>query len=135
MITRKFAGIIHKAAGAVVNAPAMIELAYDEENNPLAVQMIITVAQEGDVVWTFSRDLMTVGCQSLQPVGRGDVKFRCDPSKGQLLVCLKNPTGHADLGLPIGEVAEFLADTAAAAPIGSEELESHIDELIEELLS
>lgn len=135
MTARKLQGVIYKTNGFVVNFPILVDLVYDAENNPLAVQMIIDGDRQGDIVWVFSRDLMASGLRSYTTVGQGDVRFRYNPTDNALLVCLRRPEGHADLGLPAEGVAAFLEKASEEAPFGAEELDSHIDELIEELLS
>lgn len=134
MITSKFEGRIHLAMGQRMNIPCEVELAFDEENDPLSVQMIVTPPGEEDVVWVFGRELILRGIRSYTAFGEGDVKFRYDPRANQLLVCLKSPGGHADLGLPFEPVANFLEETIKLSAPGAEEVECHVDDLIKEIL-
>lgn len=136
MIIRKFEARVKKTMGQVVDVPIQIELAYDEENDPLSVQMILTAPDEEDVVWLFSRDLLHRGVNAFTPVGDGDIRFRyLGAIYAQTMVCLRNATGHADITLPHKEVAAFVESTIAAVPMGGEELDGHIDELLEEIFN
>lgn len=120
MIARKFEAKVFRSDDEVVDVPVLIELAYDADNDPLAVAMTISSPYDMDdeVTWTFGRDLLKRGCSSIMKVGDGDVRFRTIgkrwPDSG-LVICLKNAFGHADLGLPHHEVTEFLRDTAEQA--------------------
>src|SRR3546814_6954105 len=69
MITRDITGRLVFAVGQVTDIPLAVQLAYDEENDPLAVVMIINAGAE-DVVWTFSLDLLNEGLHSALPVDR-----------------------------------------------------------------
>lgn len=133
MIMTRFTGLVVKTMGVTVNAPVGITLTYDTDDNPLAVQMLIDVPNEGEVAWYFARDLLIRGINSPTPVGQGDVKLRYE--KGTLLMCLKNATGHADINLPHDVVAGFLELTLNELPASGEECPVEmIDEAIAEIL-
>jgi hypothetical protein len=135
MITSQFQGKVLVTGGEVVDVDVEIELAFDEENDPLAVTMIISVPDEGEVVWEFSRELLRVGSQSIVPHGGGDVRFRAVgdnwPQSG-LIACLHNGDDHADLGLPLDRVRHFLAATECA--IDDTLISAHLDDALKEIL-
>jgi hypothetical protein len=133
MITAVFPAIVLKSGSERVSIPVEITLTYDHDTDPFAVQMIISADGEGDVVWHFDRELLLRAISSYDTTGQGDVKFRF-VLPNQLLLCLRNPTGHADLGLPRARVAAFLQEVFAAVPTGTESCEVHVDELIKEIL-
>jgi len=132
MVSHKFMGIVKQTGETNVNVPVNIELVFDGETDPFAVQLIISVPGEEAVVWHFSRNLLNSGASSYLPVGYGDVKFRFQGD--ELLMCLKNQTGHADIALPQAQVLEFLEDTFEEVEVGEEDAACHIDDLIEEIL-
>ena len=138
MITREFDGLILKTGGQNVRIPIKVTLSFDEEYDPFAVQMMISVPLEPEVVWYFGRELLQRGINNSFGVGHGDVRFRYSGAvNGQenLHVCLRNNTGHADLGMPHHEVVAFLNETTDAALEGISCLDTMIDEAIEEILN
>ncbi len=134
MISREFEARVFKTNGQRVRIPITVELVYDPDSDPLAVQMILSVPDEEDVVWSFSRDLMDEGSRSGSPVGVGDIKFRRTIGHW-FLVCLNNSNGHADLGLPVDEVLAFLKETQAAADEADEFFGAQLDSLIADILN
>ena len=80
----------------------------------------------GDVVeWTFARQLLTDGVT--RAVGEGDVQVwpaaQADgTARGSQVVCisLSSPSGTALFEAPLGRLVEFLTQTYAAVPTGSE---------------
>lgn len=134
MISREFEARLKRTMGQDVDLPVQIELNWDPEIDPLAVQAIIQVEDEEDVVWHFARDLLVQGCSTLFPCGGGDVKFRYQYNQGVILMCLRNLTGHADLALPAGEVMAFVKETLAIQKLGEEVVDTLLDEAIEEML-
>jgi len=136
MITREFKGRVLRSMGSDVDLEIDMTLSYDEDYDPYAVQVILSAPDEEDVVWTVGRDLMVIGVRSLFPCGGGDVKFRyLGTNDGGLLMCLKNLTGHADIWLPQGEVVDFLNEATEAVPLGMENVDSLLDEALEEILN
>ena len=134
MIMTQFTGCIVKTMGVVVNRPIGITLSYDSDDNPIAIQMLISIPDEGEVAWYFARDLLIRGINSLTPVGQGEVKLRYE--KGTLLMCLKNNTGHADINLPHDIVAGFLELTLNKVPASGDECPVEmIDEAIAEIFA
>lgn len=138
MITRTFDAKVLVAHDAPCDEDVRVELAYDEENDPLAVTMTITVDGEGDVVWVFGRGLLSRGTRAVNPTGEGDVQFRALgnnwPESG-LIACLRNAAGHADIGLPLHEVRSFLSATAPhARNISSDSINARLDDALKEIL-
>jgi sporulation and cell division protein SsgA len=144
MITHSLTGtVLMTAATGAINQPVAIELVWDEETDPFAVQMIISRVEgvdeddQEDVVWFFARELMYQGVAAggIFSAGKGDVKFKTEPQHARLVVCLSNPSGHADLGLPLADVTRFLDATFKVIPLGEEAAdEDELDELIKEIL-
>jgi hypothetical protein len=131
VISRKFNARVLQSEGERVSTPIKAELTWDGENDPYAVLMILS--QDGDeVAWHFSRELLNDGLSARTPVGGGDVKVK---SNGVLvLVCLKSPEGHADIGLPRADVYAFLQQTFEKVPIGFEKCDDQLDEAIRDIL-
>lgn len=135
MISRKFQGMVLKTRNQNVRIPVGIEMAWDRENDPLAIQMIISVPNESEIAWWFSRSLLKNGINSVRKTGNGDVRFRYSGVANGLevlYVCLRNATGHADIGLPHHEMLAFLEQTE---DVGDDCLETLIDEAIEDILN
>ena len=102
--------------------PVVAGLRYDA-GDPYAVHVAFHtgVGGEGDVVeWTFARQLLTDGVT--RPVGEGDVQVWPSHSGGKPVVCLalSSPSGRALFEVPLSELVEFLTQTYAAVPTGSE---------------
>jgi hypothetical protein len=108
--------------------PVRAGLRYDV-TDPYAVQVSFHTGShdsEGDIVeWTFARQLLTDGVSA--PVGEGDVQVWPSASGGHPVVCLSlsSPSGRALFEVPLPELVEFLGQTYAAVPTGSES--EHVD--------
>src|SRR3954463_6085435 len=105
--------------------PVRAGLRYDV-TDPYAVQVSFHTGSEGDVVeWTFARQLLTDGVTA--PVGEGDVQVWPSASNGLPVVCLSlsSPSGKALFEVPLPELVDFLGQTYAAIPTGSES--DHVD--------
>lgn len=131
MITRKFLGKVCRTNGETVNVLVKVALEYDEENDPLAVSMIISVPDEGDVTWSFALELLEQGSKSLGAVGSGDVGLRMSGST--LIACLKNRSGHADLLLPLADVRDFVHQALMVDQDIELLCEALVDDFLEEL--
>lgn len=111
-----------------------IELRYEPEKDPLAVTAHFPVDDPDDpIVWTFARELLARGSQSLAPYGEGDVKLRKLDDQ-HLIMCLVSPDGHADVGLPLGAVNAFLEGSYDLVHAGEEFKEGALDAFLEEVL-
>jgi hypothetical protein len=98
------------------------ELRYDPAD-PFAVSLAIGVECGEPVVWTFARDLLSAGVSA--PTGEGDITVEPDPAAAldedtrQLRItlatdCLATMLASSD------RVVEFLVETYAIVPTGSE---------------
>ena len=134
MIQHTVSGTVLKQDGGYVSVPVDVEVAYDEENDPLAIQMIFKAEGQPEVCWVMGRELMMRGATSRFPYGSGDVRFRAEPEFDRVLVCLRTPGGHADIGLNRTELIDFLNCTQAVVPLGREPLDDLIDQELKELL-
>jgi hypothetical protein len=102
--------------------PVRAGLRYDVVD-PYAVQVSFHTGNgsEGEIVeWTFARQLLTDGVSA--PVGEGDVQVWPSASAGLPVVCLSlsSPSGKALFEVPLPELVDFLGQTYAAVPTGSE---------------
>jgi hypothetical protein len=106
--------------------PVRAGLRYDI-TDPYAVQVsFLTGGSDGESVeWTFARQLLTDGVTA--PVGEGDVQVWPSASAGAPVVCLSlsSPSGKALFEVPLPELVDFLGQTYAAVPTGSES--EHVD--------
>lgn len=96
--------------------------------DPYAIQVSFHTgsAADGEVVeWTFARSLLSEGVSS--PSGDGDVQVWPSTSGGLPVVCLSlsSPSGKALFEVPLPELVQFLTQTYAAVPTGSES--DHVD--------
>ena len=112
------------------------ELRYDPAD-PFAVSLAIGVECGEPVVWTFARDLLSAGVSA--PTGEGDITIEPDPASAldedtrMLRItlatdCLATMLASSD------RVVEFLVETYAIVPTGSEldrvDLDSEIAALL-----
>ncbi|MCA1711403.1 MAG: SsgA family sporulation/cell division regulator [Actinobacteria bacterium] len=101
--------------------PVRAGLRYDAAD-PYAVQVAFhTGGADGESVeWTFARQLLTDGVTA--PVGEGDVQVWPSASAGAPVVCLSlsSPSGKALFEVPLPELVDFLGQTYATVPTGSE---------------
>lgn len=139
MIEKEMTGVIlNTAVTGPVRVPVRVGLTYDEINDPYAVQAVFadSAADGDDIHWTFSRDSMYQGvaASGVFSVGSGNVRFKLEPALGALVCCLRSPEGHADIGLPLGDVQSFLDACTQAVPLGRESVEDALDSFIEEVL-
>jgi hypothetical protein len=105
------------------------------ESDPYAVT-ITFVTPEGDLPWTFGRELLITGLST--PSGNGDVHV-CPSTdnrgRGIILIELSSPDGHLTTEAPIHQVQCFLDDTLTAIPDGEEAHHLDVDALIAGLLA
>lgn len=134
MIQDIISGTVLQVGTESVSREVEVEMAFDEENDPLALMMIFRVDGEGEVCWTVARELIMCGATNLFPVGEGDVKVRADYGNGRVLMCLTSPLGHADIGLDREELVDFLNRTQAVCPLGEEPIEALVDQELADLL-
>lgn len=137
MIEARFKGKLLTSGQQMTNKPVDVELFYDDENDPLTVQMVLTVVDEDEVCWVVSRELLLRGVASLTPLGDGDVRVRGEAALDTVIVCLRSPQGHADIWYPHGRVVSFLNRTMDACRFGGtaeeETVAGHLDAFLAEL--
>lgn len=103
--------------------------------DPFAVSMTF-VTSDGDLVWTYGRDLLMRGSHT--PTGDGDVHVSPAVSyTGQPMVGieLSSPDGHLVLLARAVDVDGFLARTSALVAPGEESAHLDVDALISQVLA
>lgn len=103
--------------------------------DPFAVAMTF-VTSDGDLVWTFGRDLLLRGTEA--PAGEGDVHIA--PAIGvngraMVGIELSSPDGHLVLMARSTDVHDFIARTVAVVAPGAESASFDADLLISQLLA
>ena len=104
-------------------------------SDPFAVAMTF-VTPDGDLVWTFGRDLLMRGTES--PVGDGDVHVSPAISlSGRAMVSieLSSPDGHLVLMARASDINDFLTRSIAVVPQGTESDFFDVDMLINQVLA
>ena len=104
-------------------------------SDPFAVAMTF-VTSDGNLVWTFARDLLIRGVES--PTGDGDVHVA--PAIGlsgraMVSIELSSPDGHLVLLARSSDVNDFLARTVAVVAPGTESDFFDADMLISQVLA
>ena len=107
-------------------------LAYSAED-PFAISATFRTG-EGDITWTFARDLLRDGMA--ESVGEGDIQIRpAHPSRGPVMkLTLSSPSGAAENEAPRHEDGEFLAESYRLVPADSEWMYLDLDRTIDDLL-
>ena len=104
-------------------------------SDPFAVAMTF-ITGEGNLVWTFGRDLLARGIDA--PVGEGDVHVA--PAIGlsgtaMVGIELSSPDGHLVLLARSTDVSEFVSRSFAVVPDGQESGHFDVDTLISQVLA
>ncbi len=104
-------------------------------SDPFAVAMTF-LTSDGNLVWTFGRDLLARGTEV--PVGEGDVHV--SPTIGisgraMIGIELSSPDGHLVLLARASDIHDFLERTGAVVPQGSESDFFDVDMLITQVLA
>ena len=103
--------------------------------DPYAVTVTF-LTHEGELPWTFSRDLLAQGLTA--PNGDGDVHV-CpsinDRGRAVVIIELSSPDGHLVTEARTDEVYAFVQQTLEVVPQGEESQHLHIDAMIEQLLA
>ena len=107
--------------------PVRAVLRYNQ-TDPYAVQVSFhtgSAVGEDVVQWTFARQLLGDGIALAS--GEGDVQVWPSSNGFETVVCLSlsSPSGRALFEVPVEALADFLAQTYAAVPTGSES--DHVD--------
>ena len=103
--------------------------------DPFAVSMTF-VTGEGNLVWTFGRDLLMRGAHS--PTGDGDVHVSPAVSftgRAMVSIELSSPDGHLVLMARATDIHDFVARTVALVPAGTESDYFDADLLISQVLA
>lgn len=103
--------------------------------DPYAVTMTF-LTSDGDLTWTFARDLLALGLHA--PTGDGDV--RVTPSiglDGRALVDIEltSPDGHLVLQARTDEVTHFVKRTLDSVPAGEESTFIDMDSMISQMFA
>ena len=103
--------------------------------DPYAVAMTF-ITGEGNLVWTFGRDLLARGLAV--PVGEGDVHVA--PAIGlsglaMVSIELSSPDGHLVLMARTSDVSDFITRSFAVVPDGEETQHFDVDALISQVLA
>ncbi len=103
--------------------------------DPYAVAMTF-ITGEGNLVWTFGRDLLARGLAV--PVGEGDVHVA--PAIGlsglaMVSIELSSPDGHLVLMARTSDVSDFITRSFAVVPDGAETQHFDVDALISQVLA
>jgi hypothetical protein len=104
-------------------------------SDPFAVAMTF-ITSDGNLVWTFGRDLLMRGIES--PSGDGDVHV--SPTIGvsgraMVSIELSSPDGHLVLLARAGDIRDFITRTAALVAPGTESDFFDADLLISQVLA
>ena len=108
-------------------------LGYDPADPFAVTATFVTV--EGDVVWTFARDLLARGLSG--PAGEGDVHiWPSVDAEGAATVILElcSPSGELVAQARTHDIYQFLGRSLAAVPAGTETDRIDLDRLIDQLL-
>lgn len=109
-------------------------LAY-RQSDPYAVTMTF-ITGEGDLTWTFGRDLLVQGVG--RPAGEGDVRVAPaidENGRAVVEVALSSPDGHLVLQARSTDLSDFVARTTAVVPAGLESGHLDVDVLISRILA
>ena len=104
-------------------------------SDPFAVAMTFATV-DGDLVWTFGRDLLIRGVDG--PAGDGDVHVSPALSltgRAMVSIELSSPDGHLVLHASTADVQDFLARSAAVVAPGTESDYFDVDMLINQVLT
>jgi hypothetical protein len=116
----------------VTSIPA--ELVFDPAD-PFAVTMVCQTA-EGEVLWTFGRELLMEGRH--EPVGDGDVHvWPCLSSDGVAVVIVElcSPDGEVLVQTGTRAVEAFVTAMLSSVPAGQESVHLDFDDELAELLA
>ncbi|MGV8965041.1 MAG: SsgA family sporulation/cell division regulator [Cellulomonas sp.] len=114
-----------------------IELGF-RASDPYVIDSDFT-ADGPTATWLLARELVMLGLVATQesPAGEGDVQVWRDEDPGYLLVSLTGTSGIALLAVPARQVQEFLDETRALVPIGTESsrVSAALDDFVAMLLT
>ncbi|WP_110183280.1 SsgA family sporulation/cell division regulator [Nocardioides solisilvae] len=105
------------------------------EDDPFAVT-ITFLTHEGELPWTFSRELIAEGLST--PTGEGDVHVlpsRDEHGRDVVVVELSSPDGHLVTRAAAREVRRFVRRSFNVVPAGEESQFLRLDSVISQLLA
>lgn len=119
--------------------PVDARVSYSAED-PYAVALTFMTSDDPNegICWTFARQLLTDGIAAA--VGDGDVQvhprriYDHTGERSVVVLSMTSPNGAATFEAAMHEVVEFLADTYAIVPTGSESAHLDVDAAIAALL-
>ena len=98
--------------------PVDAVLGYDSAD-PFAVSVTFRVSAEEQVRWVFARELLMAGLDN--PTGQGDVMVWPDAIDSDVIILsLTTPQGHALFEAPRWIVRDFVEQSLATVPAGTE---------------
>ena len=106
-----------------------VDFVYDR-SDPWAVSLRFPADEDGPIVWCVARCLLSEGLN--QVMGDGD--FRVTPADGMVRLQLSSPYGAAACAVDIDEMEEFVIESFALVPEGSERRHVDLDALVDALL-
>ncbi|OHV32293.1 MULTISPECIES: SsgA family sporulation/cell division regulator [Pseudofrankia] len=95
--------------------PLTGHLSFDPAD-PIAITLVIRMAADKNVEWTFARALLKAGGPRPPDVGDVRVRLACGAKRRVTALTLTTPDGQADLEMPSQRVAAFLRRTYTAVP-------------------
>lgn len=106
-----------------------------EKTDPFAVT-ITFLTPDGELPWTFSRELLSRGLTT--PTGDGDVHV-CpsinDRGRAVVIIELSSPDGHLVTEARTDQVFAFVQNSFKVVPEGEESQHLNLDSMIEQLLA
>ena len=116
----------------VADAELDAELRYDPAD-PFAVTLAIGTECGQPVLWTFARDLLAAGVTA--PNGEGDITIEPEPGEERMLRITLTTDCLATMLASSDRVVEFLVETFALVPTGTELDQVDLDTQIAALLA
>lgn len=104
-------------------------------SDPFAVTMTF-LTDEGDLTWTFARDLLTIGVS--RPVGEGDVRVAPGldaTGRATIGIELTSPDGQLVLHASSDQVRDFITRSQSLVAPGAESAFIDMDRMITQLFA
>lgn len=123
--------------GIVPSSPYSIGAALRYySSDPCAIQLVFLGDDtDSDVIWTFSRELLSTVLDTREPTGFGDIRFWIDGTDiGSVMMALTSPDGNFIFRLRVRELLQFLYRSYALVPQDGESKRIKIDAVIAKLL-
>ncbi len=132
---RSATGVYHGAPAVLLGREIRVAtmLGYDPTEDPWAVTIAFRSRNTEWVRWTLARELLAAGLLMPAGGGAGDVTVAPTPT-GAVLIGLSNSREYAEFRFNGDHIAEFLADSYQAVPLGAERLDWPAETRLLELL-